>query len=111
MSKYYSESEMRAVRGAFEREVLGWPGVSQRKMLGCPCYWSRGKMFAFLTNGGVVLTQLSEAERSALGRKFATSPFGSGARVVERWPRIPVAGARDLKQVLPFVRKSYESLR
>ncbi len=111
MSKYYSQEKMKPLRGAFEREVLRWPGVSQKQMFGCPCYWSNGKMFAFLVTGGVVPTQLSDQERAGLARRFATTPFGTEKRSVARWPVVPVKDAEELKHVLPFVRKSLESVR
>ena len=36
--KYYNEEKMQNIRSKIEKEILGWPNVTTKKMLGCPCY-------------------------------------------------------------------------
>jgi len=56
--KYYDESMMRELGESLEAVVLGWPGVTTKKLFGCPCYLVDKSMFALLVTGGVVLTRL-----------------------------------------------------
>jgi len=77
-------------------------------MLGCPSYQAAGCLFAFLVDGGVVITHLRQADRERLSEYCAIEPFEAGERTIERWGRVTVESERDLRYVLPYVRKSYE---
>jgi hypothetical protein len=57
--KWYIEEETRELREAFEKEILNWPNVTSKKMLGCPCYLVKGKMFAGMVTKGIVMPRLS----------------------------------------------------
>jgi predicted DNA-binding protein (MmcQ/YjbR family) len=107
--KYYSEEDTKDLRLAFEDKVLQWPQVSSKKMFGCPCYQANGKLFAFFVTKGVVITQLTQSEREELSRQQQTTFFQAGKKIVKNWVRVPVKNKRDLGQIMPFVRKSYES--
>ncbi|MFP4344101.1 MAG: luciferase family protein [Anaerolineales bacterium] len=105
---YYTEEASRALRESFEAEVLSWPEVTHRLMFGCPSYQAAGHLFAFLVDGGVVITQLRQADRETLAERCELSDFEVGERVVERWVRAQVENERDLGYVLSYVKKSYE---
>jgi hypothetical protein len=107
--KYYSEEEMKDVRLAFEKKILTWPYITTKKMFGCPCYQADGRLFAFLVTRGIVLTQLSEADRETVSKQYRTAPFQVGKKTVHDWLSVPVDDKRDLDRLLPFVRKSYRS--
>jgi hypothetical protein len=36
--KYYDAETMREIRDELEKEILNWPGISSREMMGCLCY-------------------------------------------------------------------------
>ncbi len=108
--KYYSEEKMRDVRLGFEERILRWPKVSTKKRFGCPSYQARGKLFAFLVTKGVVITQLSEANRETLLRRFKANFFGASSKVIQNWMRINAGRVGELDRILPFVRKSYYSV-
>ena len=78
--KYYSEDEMKALRLAFEEEVLKWDQIDTKKMFGCPCYQANGKLFVFLVTKGVVITQLNEEDKNSLVKQFSTTPFKAGKK-------------------------------
>jgi len=109
--KYYSEEKMEPIRLAFEKRVLKWPKVSTKKMFGCPCYQVNKKLFAFLVDQGVVITQLDQLEREALSSKFGAAPFKAGKKVVQNWLRIPLKDKQDLSRILRFVKKSYMAVQ
>lgn len=109
--KLYEEAGMETVREAFEAEVLSWPGVSTRKMFGCPSYTVGGSLFAFLVNDGIVLTALTPHQREALARTKNVAPFEPGGKRLPSWSRVAVPGLEEVKALLPVVRKSYEGAR
>ena len=107
--KYYDEQQTGSVRKALEQEVLGWPGVAAKPMMGCLCYFHGRKFFAFLVTKAVVITKLGEEDRTALSTKTGGGPFEMEGKTVKAWVRVPLKGPGDVKSVLPFVRKSYEA--
>ena len=50
-----------------KEEIISWPRVTNRKMMGCPCYLAGGKMFAGLVTRGMVITKLTPEEKDELG--------------------------------------------
>jgi hypothetical protein len=105
--KWYIEEETKGLREAFEAEVLGWPQVDYKKMFGCPCYLINGKMFAGLVTKGIVITKLNDTEKEELNKLRKIKPFEAGDRVIKSWVQLDLE-SEDLKQVIPFVKKSYE---
>ena len=78
-------------------------------MFGCPCYQVNGKLFTFLVTNGIVMTQLSQADREALAYLPQTSFFRAGKKIAPKWLQVSIKNVRDLDGIMPFVRKSYES--
>jgi hypothetical protein len=106
--QYYTDAAAPEIRKAFEEEVLRWPEVTTRPMFGCPSYQAAGRLFAFLVDEGIVITQLLKAERDALARRHELGEFKAGERVIGGWARVTVGNPRELAQVLSYVRASYE---
>ncbi len=106
--KYYSEEETKDLRLAFEEKVLTWEKVSTKKMFGCPCYLANDKLFAFLVTKGVVITQLNQNEREELSSQHQTTFFQAGKKIVQNWIVFSIKNKRELDQIIPFVKKSYE---
>lgn len=109
--RYYDEAGMQAVRAALEREVLQWPGVTAHRMFGCPCYQARGKLFAFLVTGQLVLTRLPADLRGRIGKKFDAAPFQAGKKRVAAWLQIRCESAGALAELRRFVRLSFNAAR
>jgi hypothetical protein len=105
--QYYNEEKMHSLRLRIEKEVLSWPGVTTRKMYGCPCYKNEEKLFAFLVTDGVVLTKLNEQDKIKVAKEFAVKPFQAGRRTMNKWPQISVHAASDVKKIIPFIKSSY----
>jgi hypothetical protein len=105
--QYYHEEKMHNLRLRIEKEVLSWPGVTTRKMYGCPCYKNKEKLFAFLVTDGVVLTKLNEQDAIKLSKEFTVKPFQAGRRRMNKWPQISVDAASDVEKIVPFIKKSY----
>ncbi len=107
--KYYLEENMKDVRLRFEKRILRWLEVSTKKMFGCPSYQANGKLFAFLVTNGIVITQLTPAEREKLSHQHETAFFAASDKTVQNWLRVPIKHARHLDQSMSFVRRSYEN--
>jgi predicted DNA-binding protein (MmcQ/YjbR family) len=106
--KYYDEEKMHDLRLLVEKEVLGWPEVTSKKMYGCPCYKYQDKLFAFLVTDGVVLVRVSEQDKIDLTRHFDIKPFQTSAnRTMKNWPQIPLNKESDLKKIIPYIKQSY----
>ena len=109
--KYYSEKEMKSLRREYEKEVLAWPKVGEKKMFGCPGYQVDRKLFSFLVNGGLVLTKLDPEEREQIATEFTTESFHAGKRIVAVWLQVSVKKKGELDRLMPYVKKSYENAR
>jgi hypothetical protein len=108
---YYSEPEAQELRRQFEKQVLDWPGVTSRRMFGCPAYLVDGKLFAFLVTDGVVITQIRARDREELGKGFETEPFRAGEREIDRWLQVHIPELDRIERVMLMVSKSYETAR
>ncbi len=106
---YYVEDDARALRQAFEKEVLLWPDVITRRMFGCPAYVADGRLFAFLVTDGVVITQLRHKDIETLAQDNQTEPFKAGERVIKRWTKVFIADPAAIGRIMSFVRKSYQT--
>ena len=106
--KLYHAERMDPIKEAFEADVLLFPEVNPRKMMGCPCYMAGNKMFATLVDDAVVITKLDEGDRDVLMADHGAGPFTHGTKIMSKWMRVPVEKEEDLRQILPFVKRSYE---
>ena len=107
--KYYDEETMIETRKAFEAEVRTWKGVSSRPMMGCLCYFYNRKFICFLVTDGIVLMKLSEKDQTSLKEKFGGKPFEMAGQSGKLWVT-PLKGPRDVRSVIPFVRKRFEEV-
>lgn len=108
--RYYSEGQTKNLRQAFEETVLDWPKISMKKMFGCPCYTVWNKLFAFFVTRGKVITQLTPTDRVKLTTRHRVTTFRAGKKHVQNWVRVALTDNRDLARVMPYVRRSYESV-
>lgn len=107
--KYYIEDEMKTIREGLEKTVLNWSGISTRKMFGCPCYKANDKLFAFLVTNGIIITKLTEAERKKISNQYESKPFKAGNKTINTWIQIPVNDAEEITNLIPLVKKSYNT--
>lgn len=107
--KYYDEEKMVEVRNIFDREVLKWKGVTSKPMMGCLCYFYNRKFIGFLVTDGIVLMKLLEKDQAALKEKFGGKPFEMAGQTGKLWVT-PFKEAKDVRSVMPFVRKRYEEV-
>ena len=107
--KFYDEDKMVKVRETLEKEVLRWPKVTTKEMMGCLCYFRGKKFFAFLVTKGIVITKLTENRRAALLEKIGGEAFEMAGRKVKTWIRVPLKAPREVRAVLPFVKESYKA--
>lgn len=109
MGTFFTEERDGWVRDAVAKVAGRWPGVTQKPMMGCACFWAGGKMFAIAANGCVVLTQLSAEERA----KVAGEPFWTGPNrpPIRKWVQVRMAEPTDVEDLAPLLRTSYERAR
>ena len=107
--KYYDEEKMIETRKTFEAEVLTWEGVSSRPMMGCLCYFYNRKFIGFLVTNGIVIMKLSEKDQIDLKEKFGGKPFEMAGQTGRLWVT-PLKGPKDVRSVMPSVRKRYEEV-
>ena len=107
--KYFDEEKMSEIRKVFDAEVLTWKGVSSRPMMGCLCYFYNRKFIGFLVTNGIVVMKLSEKDQTMLKEKFGGIPFEMAGQTVRLWVT-PLKGPKDVRSVMPFVRKRYEEV-
>jgi len=105
--QYYNEEKMQNLRLRLEKEILSWPNVTTKKMYGCPCYKYKEKLFAFMVTDGVVLTKVSDQDKTKLSKEFSIKPFKAATRTMKGWPQIPVDETSDLNKIIPFIKNSY----
>jgi hypothetical protein len=108
MAKLYHEELSGPLRETFEREVLAWPDVTQKKMFGCPAYRAAGTLFAFLIDDAVVLTQVPEDERAEVAERLDARPFQPGAHAITCWLAVPFDESRSVRRLLDDVRNAYQ---
>jgi hypothetical protein len=109
MPKLYTDEASGEIRAALEDVVLGWPGVTSAKMFGCPSYRANGVMFAVLTDEGLVITKLSEAEREGAARDLGAEVFVGHGREIPGWRRIALGEPETLDDVWPYLSAAFEN--
>ncbi len=107
--KYYDEARMRDIRRMLAAEILKWPGAESKEMMGCLCYFRGKKFFAFLITNGLVNTKLGRADRSKLSERGDAKPFEMSGRTASTWIQLALTKPTDLRALLPYIRKSYET--
>jgi hypothetical protein len=105
---YSTRTDPEGLGTAVDALVSGWPGVSRKTTFGCPSYLADGVLFAVVSEQGLSLTRLSDAQRAALGRSLPVEPFDAGGRTVRRWATVPV-DAGSLGPVATALRQSYDA--
>jgi len=107
--KYFDELKMADIQKAFDWEVLEWKGVTSKPMMGCQCYFRGRKFICFLVTDGIVLMKLSDKDQDELKTRFGGKPFEMAGQTGRLWVT-PVKARKDLRQVMPFVKKRYEEI-
>ena len=105
---YSTRTDPERLRTVVDDLVMAWPGVSRRTMFGCPSYVADGVLFAVVSEQGLSLTRLSDAQRVALDRSVPVEPFVAGGRTVQRWATVPV-DTDSLDPVATALRQSYDA--
>jgi hypothetical protein len=105
--KFFDEAKMADIQRTFDSEVLKWKEVVSRPMMGCLCYFRKRKFICFLVTDGIVLMKLSDRDQTMLKDKFGGKPFEMAGQTGRMWIT-PLKSTKDVKLVMPFVRKRYE---
>ncbi len=93
---------MAEIRKIFENEVLKWKGVTSKPMMG-------RKFIGFLVTNGIVLMKLSEKDQKEVKEKFGGKPFEMAGQTGRLWVT-PLNGPKDVRSVMPFVKKRYKEV-
>src|SRR5207237_8067369 len=103
--KYFDPEKMGQIRDELEEEILQWPGVSSREMMGCLCYLHGKSMIAFLVTDGIVISKLTEQEQKDLSKVSRQMSFKMGGKTMRKtvWA---VKTRENLSTILPFLKNS-----
>jgi hypothetical protein len=82
--KYSDEQKMGEIRDELEKEILEWPEVSSREMMGCLCYLYGKNLLAFLVADGIVISKLSEQEEKDLSKLSRKASFKMGGKTMRK---------------------------
>ncbi len=107
--KFCDEGRMKDVRETLEADILKWPGVVSKEMMGCLCYFRGNRFFAFLVTNGIVLTKLAKEDRSKLSNRVGSKPFEMSGRTASSWVQVTVKKPGDLRAVMRYVKRSYQA--
>lgn len=107
---YYDEVVMQTRRAAMEQALKRIPGLTVKKMFGCPCYKRDGKLFAFLVTDGLVLTQVDAKVRVRLVAKFQGGAFHAGKKAIESWVQLPFQSRNQVEDYLPLLLRSLRAI-
>jgi TfoX/Sxy family transcriptional regulator of competence genes len=91
-----------------KKEILNWPGVSSREMMGCLCYLHGKNMIAFLVTNGVVISKLSDQEQNALSKLSERTAFKMSGKTFRK-PVWELKSRENLRMILPFLKKSCQA--
>ena len=108
--KYYDAEKMREIRDELDKEILKWPGVTSREMMGCLCYLHGKNMIAFLVTDGMVISKLSEQEQNNLSKSSKKMDFKMRGKPFRK-PVWELKTRDNLRTILPFVKKSYQAAK
>lgn len=104
----YSEKEMKDLRCTFEKTVLTWSNVTQKKTFGCPSYQADGKTFAILVTKGVLITKIDQPVKDTLSDQHQDGAIHPSKRNIEHWVRIPINDEAEMEKIMHIVKKSSE---
>ncbi len=107
--KYFDEQIMADIQRVFDSEVLKWKDVVSRPMMGCQCYFRGRKFICFLVTEGIVLMKLSDKDQKDLKARLGGKPFRMAGQAGRLWTT-PLKSVKDLKEVMPHVRKRYDEI-
>lgn len=108
--KYYDEEKMTGIRKEFDEEVLKWKGVSSKPMMGCLCYFYKRKFLGIFVTNGIVIMKLPAKSQKELKERFGGKPFEMAGKTGNMWVT-PLKVPKDVREVMPYVRRRYEDLR
>ncbi len=107
--KYFDEERMSDIQKAFDSEVMKWKHFTSKQMMGCQCYFRGRKFICFLVTDGIVLMKLSDKDQEELKTRFGGKPFEMAGQTGRMWTT-PLKSVKDLKGIMPFVRKRYSEI-
>src|SRR5947208_16993353 len=100
--KYFDPGKMGQIRDELEKEILQWPGVSSREMMGCLCYLHGKSMIAFLVTDGIVISKVTEQEQKDLSKISGQMSFKRGGKTM-RTPASALKTPDNLRTILPSI--------
>jgi hypothetical protein len=82
---------MQALRERFDPTVTAWPGAVRKTLFGHPGYAVRGKVFAFFSDGEVIVKAPARERETLLARAgaYVWTPPGSGMTRFGNWVGLP----------------------
>src|SRR5437899_11667556 len=104
--KYFDKEKMGQIRDELEKEILQWPEVSSREMMGCLCYLHGKKMIAVLVTDGIVKSKLSEQDQTDLPQLSRKVPFRRGGKT-SRTPLWQLKTGRNLLAIGALLKQAY----
>ena len=95
------------IRDELNAHLLPWIDVNTRDMFGGACYLVKGKMFAIIIGGGVVMKLPQEHRQKALALP-GVAPFTCiRGRQFGEWLQFMLIRPDNVSNVMPWLREAY----
>lgn len=103
------DAEVEALRARVGAIVADWEAAEEVTMFGRPAFTARGELFGVVSEQGLSLTRLSEADRTSLADVATVESFEATGRTIESWATVAAGDLPDDETLASFVRASYDA--
>ena len=91
-------------------ELLTWPDVSHRRMMGADCFLVGGRMFIIFPSDDIAALKLPQPERERLLALPGAGPFTVSRGTFGTWVQAPLPSLED-ERLVAFARAACEHVR
>lgn len=103
---YNTAMKTKAMR-IIERKIYAWPKVRHEDKFDARWYYANNISFAFIYKNDLILTRITQQERTELVEKWGAGPCTFFSRPTTSFLQMPLT-AENAGQLLPYIQSSYK---